>query len=137
MPEQQRRGRGHPPFQPTPEQREQVQTMRANGNSLPTIARSIGGIDVKTLRKHFGEELRTGREQVIADVGSAVVRAAKMGNMVAAKYWLSTHGGPEWRAIEARQIGGLPDAPPIPIDLSGKVMIYLPHNGREESGEDQ
>jgi hypothetical protein len=85
MPEPSRRPRGHPTFQPTPSQRQTVQVMRANGDALPIIARTIG-IDVKTLRKHLKVELADGHAQVRAAIGGSVVRAALAGNMHAAKY---------------------------------------------------
>jgi hypothetical protein len=129
-----RRGRGQPPFEPTPGQRQTVQVMRANGDALPIIARAIG-VDVKTLRKRLKVELANGHAQVRAAIGGSVVRAALAGNMHAAKYWLSTHGGPEWRIIEGRQIGGLEGAPPIAVSTDAKVVVYLPDNGRDQPAE--
>jgi hypothetical protein len=125
-----RRGRGQPPFEPTPAQRQTVQVLRANGDALPIICRNIG-VTEKTLRKHFTEELAGGHAQVVASMGAAVVRAGLNGNVFAMKYWLCTHGGPEWRVVEGRQIGGLPDALPIPIRSEGVVHIFLPDNGRK------
>jgi len=128
-----RRPPGHPPFEPAHDQRQLVQVMRANGDTLAIIARNIG-IDEKTLRKHFKDELADGHAQVVAAVGASVVKAALAGNIYAAKYWLSTHGGPEWKVIEGRQIGGMPDAPPIAIS-DAKVTIFLPDNGRARPAE--
>jgi hypothetical protein len=45
-------------------------------------------------------------------VGAEVVRQALKGNIRAARYWLSTHGGPEWQ--ERRVLAGDP-AQPIAI----------------------
>jgi hypothetical protein len=87
--------RGQRPFEPTPEQRKLVQVLAANDTSQVVIAHNVGprGIDEKTLRKHFAEELANGHGQVVASVGAAVVKAALSDNMHAAKYWLATHGG--------------------------------------------
>lgn len=128
----QQRSRGGPSFEPTPQERQLVRVLRANGNAVRVIASLVGsGIDAKTLRKHFRDELREGKEHVVAAVGAAVVKAALAGNMFAARYWLATHGGPEWRVTEGRLIGGLSDAPPVPLDVTtAKVTIYLPDNGR-------
>jgi hypothetical protein len=131
-----RRGRGQPPFEPTPAQRTNVQVMRADGDSLDTICRSIGCSE-KTLRKHFKTELATGHAQVVAAVGGAVVRAALNGNMHTAKFWLSCHGGERWRVIERREIGGLEGAPPIAVEATGVVTVYLPDNGRDREPTDQ
>jgi hypothetical protein len=112
---------GRPPFQPTREQRSTVQVLVSNGNGERVIARVIG-IDRTTLRKHFKDELRNGRDQVVAAVGATVVRSALAGNMFAAKYWLATHGGPEWRYTEGRTIAGDPDAPPIRVKMDVDQM---------------
>ncbi len=87
---------GRPPFMPTRDQRNLVKTLVSNGNGERVIA-ELPGVDRKTLRKHFREELRTGREHVLAMVGAAVVESAISGNVLAQKYWLATHGGPEWK----------------------------------------
>jgi hypothetical protein len=33
--------------------------------------------------------------------------------------------------VEGRQIGGLPDAVPIPVSTEGRVIVYLPDNNRD------
>ena len=96
---------GRPPFEPTNSQRQIVQVLRANGIAVGVIAANVR-CSVPTLRRHFKAELRDGHEQTKAAMGAAVVKAGLAGNMFAARYWLSCHGGPEWRAIEARQISG-------------------------------
>ena len=93
--------RGHPPFIPTREQRWTVQVLRSHGVPMTVIASNITldgrGIDVKTLKKAFAVELRTGFEQVKAAIGASVVKSALAGNVAAQKYWLMCWGGPEWR----------------------------------------
>ena len=96
---------GRPPFEPTDAQRQIVQVLKSNGVGERVIAANVG-CDTKTLRKHFKAELTDGRLQVKAAIGVALVRAALAGNVAAAKYWLSTHGGPEWRISERREIVG-------------------------------
>jgi hypothetical protein len=76
--------------------------MSSNGDTAATVCRSYE----KTLRKYFAVELATGRAQVRAAIGASIVRQALAGNINAARYWLSTHGGPEWR-----EIGGFDVAP--------------------------
>jgi hypothetical protein len=59
------------------------------------------------------------------------------GNVHAIKYWLATHGGPEWRLTERHEIGGFDGAPPIAVNGEAKVVVYLPDNGRDGSDSDQ
>jgi hypothetical protein len=42
--------------------------------------------------------------------------------MFAAKYWLATHGGPEWRYSEGRTISGDPNAPPVRVKMDVDAM---------------
>lgn len=106
------RAPGRPPFEPMPWASNVVKILRGAGVPLRLIARCIG-CDVKTLRKAFKDELRDGEMEVEAAMGVAIVRAGLAGNWMAARYWLATHGGPQWRVTEARLIGALPDAPPV------------------------
>jgi hypothetical protein len=131
-----RRGRGQPAFDPTEGNRRTVRVLRANGDPLAVIAANIG-ITEKTLRKHFRAELEDGHGQVRAAMGAAVVKAGLAGNVYAMKYWLSCFGGPEWRVVEARQIGGMEGALPIPITGGEVVHIYLPDNGRQPLKPDE
>jgi hypothetical protein len=131
-----RRGRGQPPHAPTPSQRQTAQVMRADGDSLPIIARTIG-ISEKTLRRHYKTELEDGHAQVVAAIGAAVVKQALAGNMVAARFSASCHGGERWKVVERREIGGLEGAPPIAMEASGVVRVYLPDNGRDRETSDQ
>jgi hypothetical protein len=130
-----RRGRGQPAFEPTPGQRQNVVVMRGNGESLRAIAHAIG-INVNTLRKHLKVELQTGHDTVRQAMGAALVRAGLAGNVHAIRYWLSCRGGPEWRVVERREIGGLPDGLPIAVSTDAKVVVYLPDNGRGDSKGD-
>jgi hypothetical protein len=102
-----KRGRGQPPFEPTDSQRQLVRVLVSNGNGMGVIAQLIGR-DPKTIRRAFRDELRNGREFVVAQMGAALVRAGMGGNVFALRYWLATHGGPEWR--ESRHIE-VADAP--------------------------
>jgi hypothetical protein len=96
---------GRPPFQPTPEQRRQVELLVAHGNAEWIIARIVG-CDRKTLRRHFRDELRDGREMLIARMGLCIVRAGLAGDWRAAAYWLARFGGPQWRLTSRVGISG-------------------------------
>jgi hypothetical protein len=92
---------GRPAFAPTNKQRQTVEVLVANGNSQRVIALVIG-CDRTTLRKHFREELRDGREVLGAQMGLAIVRAGLAGDWRAAAYWLARFGGSQWRLPSPR-----------------------------------
>lgn len=74
--------RGRPQFAPTVKQRATVEQMRYVGESQEVIARAIG-IDVDTLRKHFGEELADGHAKRRKEVVGLLFASAKKGNISA------------------------------------------------------
>ena len=88
-----KRKQGRPPFQPTDEQREQVITMSSHGVPHRQQAPLIGCSSPKTLRKHFREELNTGKIQANAKVAGALYQSALKGNVKAQTFWLKTVGG--------------------------------------------
>ena len=100
--------RGRPQYSPRPEHRQLVQVLRSVRASHETIARKLG-IDRTTLAKHFREELDHGEEDTVLLMGSAVVKAGAGGNVGAARYYLETHGGPEWRTTENRNVAFVPN----------------------------
>jgi hypothetical protein len=107
---------GRPPHEPTRERQNTVQVMHSNGIPLRIIAKTIG-IDIKTLRKHYRDELRDARWQVEAAMGAALISSANKGAWGAAKYWLTVNGDRRWRVPEHHLIGGDPDAPPVRLDV--------------------
>jgi hypothetical protein len=96
---------GRPKHEATARNRIIVQIMHAHGIPHHIIGHAIG-IDPTTLRRHYKEELRDARLKVEAAMGVAVVQAARNGNWGAAKYWLQTHGSPDWKVSEHRTIDG-------------------------------
>ena len=108
---------GRPPFVPSEEQRLMVQILVSNGISQATIARNIHrvrgdhGIDLKTLRKVFRHELDYGYADTEARMGASVVREGLKGNVMAARYWLQTHAGDEWKTTENVRHGLTADTP--------------------------
>lgn len=93
-----------------------VQILVSNGTPQDVIARNVKkakgdprGIDEKTLRKVFRQELDCGYSDTVARMGSTVVREGLKGNIAAAKYWLTTHAGDEWKVTENHRLGLTPD----------------------------
>jgi hypothetical protein len=80
-------------------------------------------LDPKTLRKHFRRELDRGSIEATAKVGQSLFRMATEGGSVAAAiFWMEARAG--WR--EKQEVTVSAEA-----GMAG-VMIYLPHNGRDE-----
>ena len=64
------------------------------GTPQETIA-SILGIDPKTLRKHYREELDHALAQANATIGGALFNKARNGDIAAQIFWLKTRA--KWR----------------------------------------
>lgn len=114
-------------YQPTPDNRHTVMVLVANGDDLEIIAQALN-ITVATLRRHFKNEIQTGRRQIVARVGYAMVKEALAGNVAAARYWLQSHGGPAWRIPKENAYQPDPDNSP---EDDGVVHFYMPSNRRD------
>jgi hypothetical protein len=80
--------------QPDPAQRRQVETLAAYGIPAEDISRVIG-IDPKTLRKHYRDELDLGTTKANAQVAGFLFNSARNGNVSAQIFWLITRA--QWR----------------------------------------
>jgi hypothetical protein len=91
---------------PDPTLRRQVEAMAAYGVPEADIARVIG-IDPKTLRKHYREELDTGHIRATAKVAESLFRKATgegAQSVTAAIFWLKTRGG--WKETSTIEVAG-------------------------------
>lgn len=87
--------RGGAMFVPTDEQRRMVKVMSGFGIPQPDVASQIG-IDAKTLRKHFREELDRGMTEANMRVAQSLFTMATTGsNVAAAIFWMKARAG--WR----------------------------------------
>ena len=97
---------GRRAHKPDPFHRRQVEAMAAYGVPEQNIARVVG-IDAKTLRKHYREELDTGQTKATAKVAESLYRKATTDghqSVTAAIFWLKTRGG--WRETpQSHEIG--------------------------------
>lgn len=83
------------PFEPTDEQRRQVEAMSGYGVPHDDIA-VVLGVTAKTLRKHFRLELDRGAARANARVGQRLFEMASSGqNTAATIFWLKARAG--WR----------------------------------------
>ena len=88
---------GRRAHKPDPFHRRQVEAMAGYGVPEISIARVVG-IDAKTLRKHYRDELDTGQIKATAKVAESLYRKATSDgsqSVTAAIFWLKTRGG--WR----------------------------------------
>lgn len=82
-----------------------VEQMSAVGIPQESIARVIrGGIDDKTLRKHFREELDTAATRANAKIGGTLYNKAIAGDTTAAIWWSKTRMG--WKETTATEWTG-------------------------------
>ena len=72
-----------PNFVPTEEQRRTVKSLAAYGIKQEGIARMLGLRSLKTLRKHFREELTLGEIEAVAQVAQTHYQMAKSGKHAA------------------------------------------------------
>ena len=91
---------------PDPAQRKQVETLAAYGIPETDISRVVG-IDPKTLRKHYREELDLGETKANAQVAGFLFNSARNGNVTAQIFWLKTRA--RWKDVptELRHSGSL------------------------------
>jgi hypothetical protein len=97
---------GRPRFKPTDEERKIVEMMAALGTPLADMARNVrkGGIDIKTLTKHFEEEIATGATKANVKVGGAMYNKAIGGDVQAQKYFLGCRAG--WKETSVQEHSG-------------------------------
>lgn len=123
-----RRGAVSAPHIVTEENQRLVRILAANGVPQKTIALEIG-TTLDVMRHQYRDELDDGYDRTKAAIGVVVVRKALAGDLGAAKFWLLTRGGAEWRPTpEAAQ--ALAAAAQAAAESTGP-RIYLPHNFRE------
>jgi hypothetical protein len=95
--------------QPDPSERRQVEAMAAYGIPEADIARVVG-IDPKTLRKWYQDELELGGVKANAQVAGFLFNSAKNGNVTAQIFWLKTRA--RW------------NEPPTELKHSGAVASF-------------
>ena len=86
-----RPGAGRPAFEPTDHERKQVEAMSGYGLPIEQIAVLVrDGIDYDTLRKHFAQELISGKAKANAQVGKTLFQKVMAGDTTAAIWWTKT-----------------------------------------------
>ena len=91
---------GMPPHEPTRATRELVQLHAMVGTRQEAIA-SIIGIDPKTLRKYYRDELDQSKSKANATIGGALFNKAKSGDTTAMIFWMKTQAG--WKETNVNE----------------------------------
>lgn len=86
-----RPGSGRKPFSPTDAERKQAEALSGYGVPIDQIAVLIrGGIDTDTLRKHFSQELISGKAKANGKVGQTLFQKVMSGDTTAMIWWSKT-----------------------------------------------
>lgn len=81
-------GVGRKPFEPTQQERRMVEELSGYGLPQEQIAALVrDGIDDETLRKHFKDEILTGRANANAQVGKTLFQKAVGGDTASMIWW--------------------------------------------------
>lgn len=108
-------------FQPSEDQRRTAEAMTAYGIPQTDIARVIG-IDPKTLRKHFREELDTGAVKANAAVAKTAFEMALSGEKpTMTMFWLRHRAG--WKESQVHEHAGKDGEP---IELRVRITERAP-----------
>ena len=101
-------------FEPTDEQRRTVRALSGYGVPQDGIAIHIG-IDAKTLRKHFREELDRGSVEATAKVAQTLFHLATVEkNVPSVIFWMKARAG--WRETVRQENTGA-DGQPITTEI--------------------
>ena len=106
-----RENAGRMPFEPTDAERKQVEALSGYGLPIEQIAVLIrNGIDADTLRKHFSEELISGKAKANGQIGKTLFQKAMGGDTTAMIWWSKTQM--RWKEVQQHEITGK-DGEPI------------------------
>ena len=108
-------------FEPSAAQRRVVGEMVSFGIPQPNIA-SVVGVDAKTLRKYFSDEIENGTTRAITKVARSLFRTAcgtGPGAITAAIFFLKTRAG--WKETAVHEHGGIGGGPIIIIGPDTKL----------------
>src|SRR5690554_107854 len=116
---------GAPPHEPTRATRELVQLHTMVGTTQETLA-DIIGIDPKTLRKYYREELDQSKARANATIGGALFNKAKSGDTAAMIFWMKTQAG--WKETQHIEHSG-------DLGRVEKVEISIVGQDTEDTGD--
>lgn len=85
-----------------------------------------------TLYRHYATEIKTGTRIVHQRIALGVTQRALRGDNAASFFILKTQAG--WREVNRQEHSGINGAS-IPISVEGKIVVYIPANGRDNDDE--
>ena len=91
---------------PSQDSRKLVRNLAAMGVRYADIAHKLD-INDETLRKHYREDLESGRIDANAQIANTLFQQAKKGNTTAAIFWLKTRAG--WKETQVTELTGAVD----------------------------
>lgn len=116
-----REGSGRMAFEPTENERKQVEAMSGYGLPIEQIAVLVrDGIDADTLRKHFVKELTAGKAKANAQVGKTLFQKVMAGDTTAAIWWSKTQM--RWKETQQHELTGA-DGAPLEFTKIERVVI--------------
>ena len=105
-----RENAGRMAFEPTEQERKQVEAFSGYGLPLEQIAVLVReGISVETLTKHFERELVSGKAKANTGVGRTLHQKAMAGDTTAAIWWSKTQM--RWAETQKHELTGADGAP--------------------------
>lgn len=108
-----RPGAGRPEFVPTEQERKQVEALSGYGLPMDQIAVLIrDGIHVDTLRRHFAQELISGKAKANGQVGKTLFQKVMSGDTTAMIWWTKTQM--RWSEVQKQEHTG-PNGGPIVV----------------------
>lgn len=121
-----REGAGRPAFEPTDHERRQVEAMSGYGVPIEQIAVLVrDGIDSDTLRKHFAQELISGKAKANARVGKTLFQKVMSGDTTAMIWWTKTQM--RWKEVQQHEMTGADGAPMVIV-----TGIPLGHHAKDD-----
>lgn len=117
-----------PPFEPTEDHRAYIQRQKLLGDTDLRLAEAIG-IDQKTLRKYFRQELDHSTRDLLGNVAATAYQKALGGDTAMISLILRTKAG--W--VERKELTGLDGAP---LGLGGPPLVLIEYVDSPNSDAD-
>lgn len=116
-----REGSGRAAFEPTEQERKQVEAFSGYGLPLEQIAVLVReGISVETLTKHFERELVSGKAKANTGVGRTLHQKAMAGDTTAAIWWSKTQM--RWKETQQHELTG---ANGVPLEFAKIERVVI------------
>lgn len=116
-----RENAGRPAFEPTDAERKQVEAMSGYGLPIDQIAILVrDGIHIDTLRKHFSNELVSGKAKANSGIGRTLFQKAMDGDTTAMIWWTKTQM--RWAETQKHELTGA-DGAPLEIAKIERVIV--------------